>query len=151
MVSNLRQPHSKCPGQRLLILQPHRLWLSTNEVSKLLEKGAVTQTPHTQGEFLSNIFLVPKKTGHMRPVINLKPLNRHVCKKKFKMETIRFAVQLINEGDYMASIDLKALTLASLFTLMTANTCDSCGAITYWSLFACLSGIPLLPALSLRC
>ena len=76
-------------------------------VSKLLEKGAVTQTPHTHGEFLSNIFLVPKKTGDMRPVINLKPLNRHVCKKKFKMETIGFAVQLINAGDYMASIDLK--------------------------------------------
>ena len=78
-----------------------------HEVSKLLKKGAVTQTLHTQGEFLSNIFLVPKKTGAMRPVINLKPLHRHVCKKNFKMETTGFAVQLINEGDYMASIDLK--------------------------------------------
>ena len=76
-------------------------------VSKLLEKGAVTQTLHTQGEFLSNIFLVPKKTGDLRPVFDLKHLNRHVCKKKFKMETMGFAVQLINEGDYMASIDLK--------------------------------------------
>ena len=58
-------------------------------VSKLLEKGAVTKTPHTQGEFLSNIFLVPKKTGDMRPV------------------TIGFAVQLINARNYMAPIDLK--------------------------------------------
>ena len=43
----------------------------------------------------------------MRPVINLKILNRLVCKNKFKMEIIGFAVQLINEGDYMASIHIK--------------------------------------------
>ena len=118
-----------------------------HEVSKLLKKGAVTQTLHTQGEFLSNIFLVPKKTGAMRPVINLKPLHRHVCKKNFKMETTGFAVQLINEGDYMASIDLKEAHFSIPIHVDDRRYLRFMWRDQLLELFACLSGITLLPAL----
>ena len=42
------------------------------EIRKLLEKRviAVADPSHTQ-EFLSRVFLVPKKDGSQRPVINL--------------------------------------------------------------------------------
>ena len=79
------------------------------EVLKLLEKGAIVKAQHCQGEFISNLFLVPKKTGDLRLVINLKPLNYFVVKRHFKMETtetINVARELINSNDYLASVDL---------------------------------------------
>ena len=43
---------------------------------------------HSQGGFYSNLFLVPKKNGQMRPVINLKWLNEWVTTEHFKKEGI---------------------------------------------------------------
>jgi hypothetical protein len=38
---------------------------------------------------VSRLFLVPKKNGKMRPVINLSVLNQHLIVPHFKMETNR--------------------------------------------------------------
>ena len=73
-------------------LQPSRsegeCKLIQREIDSLLLKGAITVAQHSKDEFLSNIFLVPKKTGDLRPVINLKPLNEFVHDIHFKMENI---------------------------------------------------------------
>ena len=54
----------------------------------MLEKGALEEVSNinTPG-FYSRIFVVPKKTGDLRPVIDLKVLNTHLKPKPFKMET----------------------------------------------------------------
>ena len=52
-------------------------------------------------------FLVPKKTGDLRPVINLKPLNQFVQRIHFKMENIQRAMNFVSLGDYMVPLDLK--------------------------------------------
>ena len=57
----------------------------STEVRELLAKGAVIQTPPTQEGFVSQIFLVEKKEGGQRPVINLKALNTFVKYEHFKM------------------------------------------------------------------
>ena len=49
--------------------------LIEKEVIELLRKGAISKTSHVERELLSNLFLVPKKDGGQRPVINLKALN----------------------------------------------------------------------------
>ena len=54
--------------------------------------------------FFSNLFLVPKKDGGQRPVINLKALNGFVRPEHFKMEGIP---TLKDTGDWMAKVDLK--------------------------------------------
>ena len=77
------------------------------ELHKLLHKGAIEQAPYCKDQFISNVFLVPKKTGDLRPVINLKPLNKFVEKIHFKMENNDLVKNLIKPGDYLASIDLK--------------------------------------------
>ena len=57
--------------------------------------------------FYINFFLVPKKLGGLRPVINLKSLNLFIKKEKFKMETIRSIQKALSPGDWVTSIDLK--------------------------------------------
>ena len=81
--------------------------LIDEEITKLLTKGAIRKVTSCPYEFISNIFLVPKKTGDLRPVINLKPLNQFVQRIHFKMENIQMAMNFVSPGDYMVSLDLK--------------------------------------------
>ena len=60
-----------------------------------------------KGEVISAIFLVPKKDGGSRPVINLKRLNSHIVYQHFKMEGLHLLKHIIQEKDFMIKIDLK--------------------------------------------
>ena len=77
------------------------------EIEKLLLKGAIQLVSPSNGQFVSRLFLVPKKTGDLRPVINLRPLNKFIIRKHFKMENLQNVTQLVRKGDYMVTIDLK--------------------------------------------
>ena len=78
-----------------------------SEIKKLISKGAVTEVSLCDDEFISTVFLVPKKTGDFRPVINLKPLNQLVEKIHFKMDNIHMVLNCISPRDFMVSIGLK--------------------------------------------
>ena len=53
----------------------------------MFNKGAIVETPnHLEGEFISNLFLVEKKDGGKRPVINLKHLSQFISYQHFQME-----------------------------------------------------------------
>ena len=56
------------------------------EISQMLTKGAISKVRPSQDQFLSNIFILPKKDGGNRPVINLKHLNSFINCPHFKME-----------------------------------------------------------------
>ena len=77
------------------------------EIEKLLLKGAIQLVSPSNGQFVSRLFLVPKKTGDLRPVIYLRPLNKFIIRKHFKMENLQNVTQLVRKGDYMVTIDLK--------------------------------------------
>ena len=77
------------------------------ELKKILQKGTIKRTQPVQGEFLSNLFLVGKKDGGYRPVINLKMLNQFIPFLHFKMEGLSQLKHLIQEGDGMCKLDLK--------------------------------------------
>ena len=67
-----RRPH---PAQ----LNQSQKQLVLQEISKLISKGAIQElTNMPEGGFVSTLFLVPKKGGGQRPVINLKNLNSFV-------------------------------------------------------------------------
>ena len=59
---------------------PEKDKIIQKEVDSLLAKGAVHEVEPVDGQFISTIFLVDKKTGGKRPVINLKYLNQFVEK-----------------------------------------------------------------------
>ena len=58
------------------------------EVASLLQKGAVEEIHPISPGFYSRIFLVPKKNGKVRLIIDLSTLNRHVFIQSSKMETL---------------------------------------------------------------
>ena len=53
------------------------------EIDSLMQKNAIEIVPKTNWTtgFYSTLFLVKKKTGDLRPVINLKPLNHYLRKQ----------------------------------------------------------------------
>ena len=59
------------------------------------------------GQFLSNKFLMDKKYGGRRPVINLKYLNAFMSYQQFKMEGMYLIKDLLQENDFLIKIDLK--------------------------------------------
>ena len=79
------------------------------EIQGMLAKGAVQLVPPSQAGqgFLSTLFLVPKKGGGQRPVVNLRPLNHFLPYEHFKLEGIHMLRDLLRKGDYLIKIDLK--------------------------------------------
>ncbi|KAL0152776.1 hypothetical protein M9458_052499 [Cirrhinus mrigala] len=80
-----------------------------SEVMNLLEKGAVEVVHPAQSEsgFYSRYFLVPKKDGGLRPILDLRHLNRALMKQPFKMITLKQILSHIRTGDWFFSLDLK--------------------------------------------
>ncbi|KAK3101403.1 hypothetical protein FSP39_003322 [Pinctada imbricata] len=81
--------------------------LIDSEINGLIEKNAVQEVNHTPNSFYSNIFLVPKKGGELRPVFNLRELNLFLPYEHFKMEGIHMLKDLLTKNDWMIKIDLK--------------------------------------------
>ena len=76
------------------------------EIENLLLKGAVERVDRTPGIY-SPIFLVPKRDGGWRPVINLRHLNSFLRVEHFKMENLMSLHSLLQKGDLMVKVDLK--------------------------------------------
>jgi hypothetical protein len=81
--------------------------LLQEQVDTMLKKEAIelVRDPKSLG-FYSNVFLVPKKNGTLRPVINLRALNQFLEIPSFKMETIANVSASVRVGDWATSLDL---------------------------------------------
>ena len=77
------------------------------EIDKLLAKGVVILAAQETGEFISTIFLRPKKDGTHCTILNLKELNEFVTYHHFKMDTLEAAIRMMKPGCFMASVDRK--------------------------------------------
>ena len=73
----------------------------------MLGKGAICQTSHLKEEFLSNVFLVGKKGGEYRPVINLKHLNQFIPYQHFKLEDLFCLREMLQKDDFICKLDMK--------------------------------------------
>ena len=82
------------------------------EVQKLLDKGPVKAVDPCPDQFISRIFLVPKKNGSFRPIINLGLVNHFMESLHFKKESLATLKDLLRPGKWMASVDLKDACLS---------------------------------------
>ncbi len=79
------------------------------EVMTLLEKGAIEMVPPALSEsgFYSRYFLVPKKDGGLRPILDLRRLNHALMRRPFRMITLQQILSQICTEDWFCSLDLK--------------------------------------------
>ena len=76
------------------------------EVNKLLHKGSVEKIEPEGPGFYSRIFLVPKKNGKLRLIIDLSRLNTFLDIQSFRIETANKVRQTIQPNDWAFSLDL---------------------------------------------
>ena len=76
------------------------------EVDELLAKGAIELSSGGAGFYFS-MFVVPKHTGGLCPILNLKHFNRFMHIPSFKMPTLKHVWQLIQQCDFAFSMDLQ--------------------------------------------
>ncbi len=102
-----RPPH--CNGMVQSLTLPRNAQVLRQEVCCLLKKGAVERVPPSELEsgFYSCYFVVPKRDGGLRPILDLRPINRALCKRPFRMITLKQILAQIRPGDWFASVDLK--------------------------------------------
>ena len=71
-------------------------------------RGAIERVTNvTSLGYYSRLFLVPKKTEDLRPVIDLSTLNRHMVVPHFKMETQGSVRSAIRSQEWTVSIDIR--------------------------------------------
>ncbi len=75
------------------------------EVKALLEKRAIEYVPHSNREtgFYSRYFIVQKKDGGLRPILDFRVLNDSVMQLKLKMLTLRQIVPQIRSEDWFVN------------------------------------------------
>ena len=99
------------PGLRQLFVPSQRSFgpeednFVNQKVNELLQKGIIEPSSHEDGETISTIFIVEKKGGGYRFILNLKPFNDQIENVHFKMETLENVIQMMKPASFMASID----------------------------------------------
>ncbi len=80
-----------------------------SEVMTLLEKGAIEMVSPALSEsgFYSRYFLVPKKDGGLRPILDLRRPNHAHTRRPFRMIMLKQILSQIRTEDWFCSLDLK--------------------------------------------
>ena len=106
LVAGIHVPFIDSPPKQQFI--PKQLSMSEEEmmfvdaeIAHLLRTGCIRKLDRLVPDgWVSNIFLVPKKQGGFRMILNIKHLNKFVTYTKFKMDHIDKVLQLIQPGDF---------------------------------------------------
>ncbi len=80
----------------------------TRSESSVREKGhRICTSLQQENQVYSQYFIVPKKDGGLRPILDLQVRNDSVMQLKFKMLTLRQILPEIRSEDWFVTIDLK--------------------------------------------
>jgi hypothetical protein len=89
-------------------LAGRRHLLMLEEIKKELEGGVIIEVAKEEVKMLLKVFLVPKKGGEWRKVLDCTPLNVFCCDRRFKMEDQRLLVQILKRDMWGVSVDIKS-------------------------------------------
>ena len=77
------------------------------EIRDLISKNAIIQINDFPSLCLSPIFVIPKKLGDLRVILNLKEFNLFILTQHFMMKTLNVILPQLSASDWAVSIDLK--------------------------------------------
>ncbi len=82
---------------------PRNALVLRQELCNLLEKGAIERIPASELEssFYSRYFVVAKRDGGLRSILDLRPINRTLCKRPFRMISLEQILAQIRPGDWL--------------------------------------------------
>ena len=86
-------------------LEAHRSVLE--EISSLITKQAIVQVSDSPALSLSPIFVIPKRSGGLPVILNLKAINVFIPPQHFRMETLASILPTISPQDWAVSLDLR--------------------------------------------
>ena len=94
--------HTSMPGsiEKVCVIE--------KEILTLLQKNAIEKVPENEKSlgFYSTIFLTKKKSGGLRPILNLSNLNLYLQRFHFRMETLRSIIKSLQQGEWTIALDL---------------------------------------------
>ncbi|CAJ0930062.1 unnamed protein product, partial [Ranitomeya imitator] len=98
---------SDAPSEEISELDPSQI--ATMTIASLLKSGVIVPVPEKERYtgFYSNLFVVPKKDGKVRPILDLKLLNRRVRLRHFRMESLRSVIASMEAQEFLCSIDIQ--------------------------------------------
>ena len=76
------------------------------KIDELVSKAAIEPLPEGQLAFFNRVFLVPKKTGGFRLILDVSKLNEFLIVDKFYMDTVQVIRSAVEEDMWAVSIDL---------------------------------------------
>jgi hypothetical protein len=71
-----------------------------------IREGIVIPVPESYIKFFNSTFLVPKKDGGFRKVLNCREINKYMKVDHFKMDSTKTVQDLLLPGDFAVSVDL---------------------------------------------
>jgi hypothetical protein len=99
-VTNVEVENIKYVGAKHLLM--------LGEIQKELDSGIIREVTMDKVSMLLRVFLIPKKQGEWRKILDCTPVNVFCKDKRFKMEDHRVLAQLLRVGMWSVSIDIKA-------------------------------------------
>lgn len=81
------------------------------EVESLLSAGAISLAQPAECLLYQRVFLVDKKGGKKRPVLDCRRLNQFLLPPHFKLEGLQEVRNLVTSGCWMTKVDLKSAYL----------------------------------------
>ena len=79
----------------------------SDEICMLLEKGAIEEVRDHHRLSLSPIFIIPKKSGKLRMILNMKRINLFIPDESFRFDSLATILPSLHAGDWAVSLDLQ--------------------------------------------
>ena len=112
IVRGFRLPFVCKPAQNTipkpLVFSKRERALLDLEIRDMVLHEVIKEVKPVQGQILSNIFARPKRDDpRVRPIVNLKDLNKCLLYQHFKMEQFHLLRSMIRKDQYLVRFDLK--------------------------------------------
>ena len=100
-------PHQPSLLDSSILNNPTKNNILRSKIREMESQGIIEKVPSlTTRSFCSRLFLLEKKDGDWRPILDLKPLNEFVKTRHFKMEHLGEVLPLVSKGAWMGSVDI---------------------------------------------